>query len=316
MPGRVALRLPALLCLLALACEPEAPARGRASSDPDAAERAAAARRGIDWLVAHEAEMGPKWAFAIFSYLHPIVADPSLAQTCAALRQKASRAPFLSLDQAFRAPHPLRLATLQPIVAELLRRQWAGEPYEDAALVLQIRLRERAEAFWEHVPLLQQAILLHGFSELGIDAKRTLDDLVAELRTTWIEGDPEVLLVDPGFMFGLTHVFYAASGYFRRYPDAGAFGPELEMLRRALRRYLAAPVPDQSYFLDVQAEVLVALALLRAPRDDDVRAMQQRLLGLQRPDGGWGERDGIERYHATVVAVQALLDLPAEFRPG
>jgi hypothetical protein len=314
MLGRRALILCGLCCLLALACEPGAPDGSRAHGDPLAAARDTAARRGIAWLADNHAKMGPTWTFAIFSYLYPIVADPALAATCGALRDEASRVPFLSLKEAFRDPHPLRLATLQPTVAELLRRKWAGEPWEDAALVLQVQLRERADGFWKHVPLGQQAVLLHGFSVLDIDAKRTLDDLVRELRATWSEGDPEALLVDPRFMFGLTHVFYAASGYFTHYPAADGFGPELEILRRALRRYLAAPVPPEGYFLDVQAEVLVALALLRAPEDDDVHAMHERLLGLQNPDGSWGERDGIDRYHATVVAVQALLDFPDEFR--
>ena len=43
------------------------------------------------------------------------------------------------------------------------------------------------------------------------------------------------------------------------------------LLQSALRRYLAAPVPAESYFLDVQAEVLVAL------EEDGIVEQRERL---------------------------------------
>jgi hypothetical protein len=300
---------------LLLACDRGAPGDTQARGDPPAATREAAARRGIAWLVGRKEEMGPAWTFAIFSYLHPIAPDAELAETCNALRAEASRTPFLSLDEAFRDPHPLRMPVLQPILAELLRRKWAGEPYEKASAALERRLHQHAEAFWRHVPRGQQAVVFYGFSTLGIEPKRTLDDIVRDLRAAWNADASKVLLADPGFMFGLTHVFYAASEYFTRYPDPERFEPEIEMLRTALRHYLEKPVPNESFFLDVQAEVLVALELLRVPHDADMLAMKERLLALQNADGSWGQRGGIDQYHATVVAVQALLDYPEELRP-
>ena len=123
-----------------------------------------------------------------------------------------------------------------------------------------------------------------------------------------------MLLEDAGFMFALTHVFYTASGYMTRYPDPAAFAPEIGMLRQALRRYLSEPVPPQRHFLDIQAEVLFALELLRVPEDDDMRAMAERLIALQNADGSWGEASGNHREHATLVVVQALLDHPEELR--
>lgn len=300
-----------LAAALALACEG---GETGGADPPLAVRRDAAARRGIEWLLARKHAMGPDWAFATFSYLCPVVRDPTLAERCLASLDETSRVPIVELPAEFRDPDLLRLPRLRPIVAELLRRKQAGEPSEEAVAALEALLLQHGEEFWRSAPLLQQLTFLHSFSELGIEAQRSLDDVLREIRARWERGDPEQLLGDAGFMFALTHVFYTASGYMTRHPEPAAFGPEIGMLRQALRRYLAGPVPPQQHFLDIQAEVLFALELLRVPEDDDMRAMAERLLELQNPDGSWGEASGNHREHATLVAVQALLDPPEEFR--
>jgi len=242
------------------------------------------------------------------------VGDPALAERCRASLDETSRVPIATLPDAFSDPALLRLPTLRPIVAELLRRKRAGEPSEEAVAALGALLAQHEDEFWSGAPLLQQLTFLHSFSVLGIEVERSPDDVVGEIRSRWEQGDPERLLEDAGFMFALTHVFYTASGYMTHYPDPAAFAPEIGMLRRALRRYLSEPVPAQRYFLDIQAEVLFALELLRVPEDEDMRAMAERLIGLQNADGSWGEASGNHREHATLVAVQALLDHPAELR--
>jgi hypothetical protein len=301
---------------LAISCERERGEAGEAHPDDGSlgARREAAARRGIDWLVAQRGEMDPDWAYALFSYLYPIAPDPALAETCRRIRDEASHQPFAALPANLRDPTLLDLPTLRPIVAELLRRKRLGAPTEEASAALGVLLREHAAEFLRDTTPAQQAALLYGLSELGIDPGWTLADSVRLIRTRWSQNDPEKLLAHAPFVFGLTHIVYNASGYFARYPDPAAFAPEGAMLRRALRHYLAAPPPKQYFFLDVQGEILVALKLLRVPEDDDQRAMSERLLQLQNPDGSWGEEFGNRRFHATVVAVQALVAYPEEFR--
>jgi hypothetical protein len=299
---------------LVLACERLEPGGTDRSDAPLAERRDAAARRGIEWLFARKDAMGPDWAFATFSYLYPVVRDPTLAKRCLASLAESSRVPIAELPAEFRDPELLRLPRLRPIVAELLRRKRAGEPHEEAVLALEALLLQHQEEFWRSAPLLQQLTFLHSFSVLGIESQRSFDDVVQEIRARWARGDPERLLGDARFMLALTHVFYTASGYMTRHPDPAAFGPEIEMLRRALRRYLSGSVPPQRHFLDIQAEVLFALELLRVPEDDDMRAMAERLLELQNADGSWGEDAGNHREHATLVAVQALIDHPDAFR--
>lgn len=286
----------------------------REDVDALATRRAVAARRGIEWLVAGRASMQPAWAFALFSYLPPIAPDEATAETCRRVLDEVSEQPFAALPAAFDDPELLRVATLQPVVAELVRRRWRAEPWQEPARALEALLHRHADAVTDRVPLTQRAILLHRFETVGIEAPWTLDDVVREIRGRWSREEPEALFTDTGFMFALTHVFYTASGYFTRYPDPAAFAPELAMLRGALRRYLAAPVPPSRFFLDIQAEVLVSLRLLRFPDDADMRAMAERLIELQEPNGSWGEEQANHRFHATSVAVQALLDWPEPFR--
>ncbi len=257
--------------------------------------------------------MGPDWSFAVFSYLDPLVQDPLLAARCRAALERAVEAPIAALPSDLDDPELLRLPRLRLIVAELRRRKWAGEPYEEAAAQLGALLDRHAAGFWAAAPLLQQLTFLDSFAKLGIATDHTLDDVLREIRGRWQQGAPEVLLEDAGFVLALTHVFYTASGYFSRYPDPASFGPEIAMLRRALRHYLTVPAPRARHFLDIEAEVLVALRLLRMPEDDEMRAMADRLIGLQNPDGSWGEASGNHAIHATVVAVQALSDWPAAF---
>ena len=300
--------------ILSFACEQRQPSDAAPYDAALAARREAAARRGIEWLVGRKDAMDAKWAFAIFSYLYRIVPDPALAATCRAILDERTRVPFVALPVQFHDPGLLRSPTLQLILAELRRRKWVGEPYAEPSAALEALLHRRAETFWRATGPTQQSVFLANFTELGIEPKRTLEDVVGELRETWRRGDSESLLLDVSFMFALTHVVYTASEYFTRYPDPEAFTPEIAILRRALRRYLTGPVPDHRFFLDVQGEVLSVLKLLRLREDADMRAMSERLLGLQKPDGSWGEDFGNHSYHATEVAVEALLDLPAEFR--
>jgi hypothetical protein len=279
-----------------------------------AARRDAAARRGIAWLLANRGAMQPEWAFALFSYLPPIAPDDAVARTCRQVLDEVSTAPFAELPPTLDDPELLRVGPLQSLAAELVRRRWRSEPWQEPARALEALLHRHAEAVTDRTPLTQRAILLHGFEVVGIEAPWTLDDVVREIRARWSREERAALVEDTGFMFALTHVFYTASGYFTRRPDPAAFGPEREMLRAALGRYLSAPVPPSRFFLDIQAEVVVSLRLLGEPEDDDLRAMAERLLALQSPDGSWGEPQANHRFHATIVAVQALLDWPDPFR--
>jgi hypothetical protein len=285
---------------------------GAGGDDPLATARAAAVERGFAFLLAQQPGMGPEWALSVSTYLEPLAADAEVAARLRAQGAAAARVPIAPLPASFDEPGLLALPTLRPLLGELLRRKRIGEPWEPAAHGVERLLQRDSVAFWRAVPLGQQAQLLHAFEALGIAPGRTLDDLKVRLRRLWRQSDRRSLLDDADFMLGVTHVLYTASDYLRRAPDPAHFPPEREILRRALVRYLEEPPPAEAIFLDLQAEVLVGLRLLRESDAPPLRAMQRRLVALQRDDGGWGDGDAPSRWHATLVAVQALADYPPE----
>jgi hypothetical protein len=292
----------------------EAASPERSHGAPLAARRIAAARGGIEWLLGQREAMSPEWAYAVFLTLVPIAPDAALADACRERLDAAARTAFAALPERWSDPTLIEAATLRPIVAELLRRQRVGAPWRREALGLEALVQPRAAEFWGGLAPAQQAAFLYGFSALGIEAGRTLGDTASLLRLRWRTNDHARLLGHAPFVYGVTHVLYTASRYFERFPDPQTFDLERGILREALWHYLAAPPPKERIFLDLQAEILVGLRLLRTPEDDDMRAMSERLLALQSPDRSWGEESGNHRFHATGVAVQALLDYPEEFR--
>lgn len=105
--------------------------------------------------------------------------------------------------------------------------------------------------------------------------------------------------------YALTHVIYALSNF-----DERSLPPELfpQRLRTALflrlNAALAAKDPDLS------AELLDCLNAIGESESKEAKRAVQFIMKAQKPDGGWqceGESDQFSRFHASLVAVGALL---------
>jgi hypothetical protein len=282
--------------------------------EPLEPRRAAAARRGIEWLIANREGMSLEWAYATFTVLYKIVPEVDPPGAIEAIAEDALRAPIVELPPDLGDPKLLRFRWLRPVVAEVVRRKQVGEPWEGPTRQLQALLHRHETKLWRRIRFTQQLVLLHQFAKLGIETQRSVDTVREEMRSLWRSGEPERLLLDLQFMFGVTHVFFAASDYFSHYLDAGDYEPEIEMLGAALRRYLSGRLPERRAFLDLQAEILAARKLVRLPEDEQALAMAERLLDLQHEDGSWGEPFKNHTFHATFTAVLALLDYPPRLR--
>jgi hypothetical protein len=309
-----AFRAPHTATLLLVAILGAAGAPGGCGPEPLEVRRAAAARRGIEWLIANRSGMSQEWAYAIFTNLYKVVPEGDAAGAIGAIVEEILRKPIVELPPDLGNPKLLRFLRLRPVVGELVRRKQMGESWEGPTRQLQVLLRRHETTLWKRMRFTQQLVLLHHFTKLGIETQRSVDTVRQEIRSLWQSGDPERLLVDLQFMFGVTHVFFAASGDFSRYLDAGDCEPELEILGAALRRYLSGELPERRAFLDLQAEILAARKLVRLPEDERALAMAERLLALQHEDGRWGEPFGNHEFHATYTAVLALLDYPPRLR--
>ena len=107
--------------------------------------------------------------------------------------------------------------------------------------------------------------------------------------------------------YAITHVIYALNNFDERSLPPSLFPPTVpDFLREQLRAAIKADDPD------LAGELLDCLKCIGAGGGDDARAAERFLLSSQSAaDGGWvckGEVDLYSRYHASLVAVAALMD--------
>ena len=282
--------------------------------EPLEMRRAAAARRGIEWLVANREGMSQDWVYAIFTSLYKVAPEGDLADSIWTITEEALRTPIVELPPSLDDPRLLQSQRFRPVVGELVRRKQMGESWEEPTRQLQAPLRSHETTLWKRMQLTPQLVLLHQFAMLAVETQHSMDTVRREIRSRWQSGESERLLVDLEFMFGVTHVFFVASGYFSQYLDPRDYVSEIEMLDAALRRYLSGRIPKRRAFLDLQAEILAARKLVHLPEGEDAIAMVERLLALQHEDGSWGESFKNHEFHATYTAVLALLEYPTRLR--
>ena len=70
--------------------------------------------------------------------------------------------------------------------------------------------------------------------------------------------------------------------------------------------------------LDITAEMLICLKLLRVPLSDDIEKLRLNLAKAQQPDGSWGSSGSSmnELSHHTLMSTLALIEFSPSFRGG
>ena len=107
--------------------------------------------------------------------------------------------------------------------------------------------------------------------------------------------------------YALTHVIYALNNFDERSLPPSLFPPSVpEFMREQLKKAIKADDPD------LAGELLDCLKCLGEGGSPAARAAERFLISAQSSaDGGWickGEQDLFSRYHASLVAVAALMD--------
>jgi hypothetical protein len=257
--------------------------------------------------------MPPEWSTSIFARLYRIVPTEPLAESMRSMLDDALQEPQARIPADLRAPELLDPEQLRPVLNELWRRRLTGAPWEAESAALRSLLEEREDELWEAVALNHQFVFLHLLERVDIHTRRTQDDVTQELRAIWRHRDQEELLLDIAFMYAITHVFYAGSGYFQHRMDPAPYAVEIDILDRALDRYVE-DFPRNSNFVDISAEILASRRLLGLPDSEASLAMTRLLLERQKPNGSWLRPVGFQDYHATASAVHAFIKYPPEFR--
>jgi len=285
-------------------------------SEPrDVQARMAAARSGIEWLIQYADEMPPGWAHPFLNRIHRVAPDDETAVLIeAALRNDSAPSRRFRLPVDLEDSRILRPLRMTPVLFELRRRKAVGQPYREELETIRRAIEENEESFWERVRPLQRAVYLHQFRDLGMTVPYDIDTLYREFRSGVDARPIENVAKDIQTLYVLTHLILVRSMYFREYVDTGEFDPMLPYMLRALAENLEKGVATSK--LDVSAEILACLSLMRYPDDDHVAAARRVLISAQNSDGSWGEGSGItrKRVHATLGGVLGTIVFPTELR--
>lgn len=303
-------RTRALLLWVAIAAALGPSACSESSVAIDRAARTRAADAGVDWMLAHWRDMPPGWAYANLSRLARVVKrEPLAAKLDAALREDLASGSHLALpDLPLEAPI-LDPGELMPTLLELLRRRENGLAFSEPAENIGRLAAADDLAFWKSIPLRQRSTVVHLFDALDIPTTMRLEAVTAALRQATLEQEPGGLAMRTAYVYAVTHVVLARSGYFEQRADPSGLEFAIPVLRGAIEYRLSRPV--DVFALDQICEALVSLQLLGVPDDELSERARAQVIALQNEDGSWGTGEGAPRrkIHPTFNAIMALLDL-------
>jgi len=273
----------------------------------------AAALRASRYLLGAAPEMDPAWRALSFARLYKIAPTEELANQFKSVFDDTISRPVGYVPDRLNSPRLLDTRALRPILVELWRRQMAGEPWQESAAALEALFAEHEAEFWSPIKATQQLVFLYLFGVNNIETKRSVRDVAKELRERWVTGDPEQLVFDIHFMYGVTHVVYVDSGYADRWLDPADYETEIEILETAIAHF-AVDFPTDPTAIDLSFELIAARRFLQLPESGEARKLKDRLLLLQDESGSWRPGNRNNTVHATREAVHALGEFPQEFR--
>jgi hypothetical protein len=276
---------------------------------------AAAAWKGVRWMVTSAERMPRGWVYPFFTRLHRVVTDDDLTAAIeTVLGWDMVSGDHVVIPSDLSDPKHLEPKALSPILFELLRRKQLGLPYEDAARTLGKKIAEREPGIWKHMRVIQRATYMYLLPELGIETNLRLENITNGLRQSAERQDAETLAKNSHYVYGLTHLILARSRYYRVFVDRAEFEFAVPILLAALKEQLKQRNNVQKF--DMIGSVLSALALMRVLDDDRIAAARAELVARQNYNGSWGTRVGAgkAKTHATLNGVLGTIQYPETFR--
>jgi hypothetical protein len=295
---------------------PAAPLPSIAIAGPAGIE---AADRGTEWLMANKGALPQTQALTSYRKIYKVTSDDTLAgrllQTIGDIEGTLPPAE-IRIDMHDSQLH--RWHNLRPVLMHLLRRKCAGEPLlSDSAEVEGLIDLNWQKMFPGRMELGKKLVAAYLLDELGIGEEFLYESVIQEIRSHSDLLDNTGSQYYTTYLYALTHVVMTKSGYYERYVDPSECEFEIGAFRQALKSFAsAAKVTDTE--LDLAAEILICVKLLRLTPDEHMRAAARRLISNQNEDGSWGHGGPVDaaKAHNTSVAVLALIEFAPEFRPG
>jgi len=275
-----------------------------------------AAGRGVEWLMGNIDEMSAGRAFSTVHSLYRTVADEALARRSLQIaRQVDKKRGTFRLSRDFSGEEYQNWKNVDQSVKQIIRDRCQGRPDEEILKSLAVHIQKNGRSILDDLRLNNRIVATFFLSELGIDCCNFYEEATSELRSS-LDHPPEENAIDSILhLYALTHVIFTRSGYYDHYLNQKQFENEAKALEEALSSNLERELSDLD--IDITAEMLMALKLIRAPLQDDTKKLRKRLATLQNSDGSWGATPTLaDRAHHTLMSTMALIEFAPSFRGG
>jgi len=275
------------------------------------------AQRGIGWMLKHNKEMTPRDAVAYLMGIYKVIGDENIAkeiyQVIEIERAKIEQVETLVDPKIEKLDWGRDVA---PVAEEIARLQCQGKIVEQEIKTLKEILAEhKQEMFPTDFPDVDKHIAEYDLREIGIETSELFDTPVLNPRKLVVEENGQLSTTDRQWLYGLTHSVIVPTGYFDSYLDPQVYPEQIELLNAVLETKGMTIKQDST--LDIVAQVIVSLKLLRQGDNEVVRTMQSKLVAVQNADGSWGDSEVVSslKIHETAGSIMALLNFAPQFKP-
>jgi len=291
------------------------PAEERPSPEASALDDqiSAAAMAGLEWLLGPEGSGSASSDSSTVNKLYRVVSDEVLAERLLVVgRRVHAEIGRREVPTDLSNRKYLLWGALDPLVKQVIRDRCTGQRSSDDAERLAAHVREHRADLVDRLPLNRRIVAAYYLEQAGMDCCNLYESSLSALRAV-LEALPsdKNLANDPLLLYAITHVLFTRSSYYDHYLDPKDFEPELAAIRSAASGMAARGLHPLD--LDIAAELLICLKLVRAPADATVESLRRQVVAMQNQDGSWGADQGSGR-HATLMATLALVDFAPEFR--
>lgn len=200
------------------------------------------------------------------------------------------------------------LDSFSDVLDKIIANKCLGEDYQgDGQKINQVLALKKDLIFSSGTPA-QILITLYKLGRLGIFLPDVRGKVLNDLKT---RSD-----FSTTYVYGLTHIIFTESDFYGSYLDPQAFDWEKDRLHEILGIFNNKERLDDTE-LDVGAEVVISLKLLKEGETGDVAIFKKKLINWQNEDGSWGDMSDAEnKFHHTYNAAFALMKFPDQFREG
>lgn len=266
-------------------------------------------RKGVEWLIRQNSIFPPEtWGFG-YKGIYKLTSDDKVAKELLTIIMERRKKTPLVIDEKNKKYYSL--GVIEQTAKDLLEYQCSGSDITAEREKLRKIFESNKPDIEKEIPRdpTEAVILFYHLGKNGIYDNQLMDQTYSYIK----QGETDSIDI----IYALTHIVFAESDYFEKYPNPGDFQDEIKKFQNILAKYLKRESLSADD-ADMLSEVIMSLKLLNQGNNESVKEISQMLINKQNEDGSWGDPD--ETYgqiiHHTAVAVLALTDYRKKPRSG